>query len=116
MVKSLFGYGGVIWPEEAKGQLGAFADILSSWGVQFQFQEHFNGIDHILLVVSLLLVVWLAPNIHQVFYKNTAVIDPPQPVRLSWRPDFKWATAITVIAVVSLLKLGQVSEFLYFQF
>jgi D-alanyl-lipoteichoic acid acyltransferase DltB (MBOAT superfamily) len=116
MVKSLFGYGGVIWPEEAKGQLGAFADILPSLGVQFQFQEHFNGLDHILLVVSLLLVVWLAPNIHQVFYKNTAVIDPPQPVRLSWRPDFKWATAITVIAVVSLLKLGQVSEFLYFQF
>jgi D-alanyl-lipoteichoic acid acyltransferase DltB (MBOAT superfamily) len=30
MVKSLFGYGGVVWPEEAKGQLGAFADILNS--------------------------------------------------------------------------------------
>lgn len=116
MVKSLLGYGGVIWPEEARSQLGVFADIFSNWGMRYQFLKYFNGMDHVLLMTILLLIVWCLPNLHQIFYRFPAVIDPPGSSRISWQPSRKWGVFIIIVSVISILKLGQVSEFLYFQF
>lgn len=116
MIKSLFGYGGVIWPEEARYQLGVFADIFAQWGMRYQYLSYFNGIDHVLLMTALLLFVLFSPNVHQLFYHTPAVINPPDPSNISWRPEKKWMIIIMLAAVTSILKLGQVSEFLYFQF
>jgi len=116
MVRSLAGQGGVIWPEEARTQLGILADIFSSWGMRFQYVEHFNGLANLLGMLLILLVVWLLPNVQQLFYRFPAALNSPENYRILWQPDWKWLFVIVVTAVISILKLGQVSEFLYFQF
>lgn len=116
MVKSLFGVGGVIWPEDARYQLGVFSDVFSAWGLRFEYLEYFNGIDHVLLMTVLTIFVLALPNIHQLFVRHSAVLNPPEEANILWKPNKKWLAFVTIIAVVSILKLGQVSEFLYFQF
>ena len=116
MVRSLFGYSGVVWPEEARAQLGMFANVFSDMGMQFQYTKYFNGMEHIVLMLALLTFVWLSPNIQQIFYHESAALNVRDGSRLRWRPNKRWLTAVLLMAVVSILKLGQVSEFLYFQF
>ncbi len=116
MVRSLFGYSGVVWPEEARAQLGMFADVFSGMGVQFQYLKYFNGMEHIVLMLSLLVFVWIAPNIQQLFYHESAALNIREASRLQWRPNKRWLVVVLLMAVISILKLGQVSEFLYFQF
>jgi len=59
----------------------------------------------------LLLVVWVLklPNSQQL------VLNPEQQSR-QWRPNKAWATAIACLFVLSVLNLGQINEFIYFQF
>ncbi|GMR15826.1 MAG: MBOAT family protein [Gammaproteobacteria bacterium] len=116
MVKSLFGQGGIVWPEDVRSQLGVFADVFSSWGMQYHYVEYFNGIENLLLMLVLMLFVWFVPNLQQLFVRYPAIIDSLQPGSIQWRPNKKWNLFIILISVVSILKLGQVSEFLYFQF
>ena len=116
MVRSLTGQGGVIWPEEAIGQLGYLADVFASWGMRFQYVNHFNGFENLFGMMFMLMVVWFLPNLQQLFYRYPAVLCSPESSRILWQPDRKWLFITIVAAVISILKLGQVSEFLYFQF
>jgi D-alanyl-lipoteichoic acid acyltransferase DltB (MBOAT superfamily) len=116
MVKSLLGYSGIIWPEEARTQLGMFADVFSDMGLQFQYTKYFNGMEHMVLMLALLAFVWLSPNIQQIFYHESATLNVRDGSRLRWRPNKRWLVVVLLMAVISILKLGQVSEFLYFQF
>ena len=116
MVKSLFGYGGVVWPEEASYQFGMLSTVFQAWGLRYQYLEHFNGMEHVILMVSLLMFVWLSPNIHQLFTRTPAVMESLEPSVIAWHPNKWWACITVIIAVISILKLGYVSEFLYFQF
>jgi hypothetical protein len=36
--------------------------------------------------------------------------------RFKWQPNWRWGLWIGLLAIISILKLGEVSEFLYFQF
>jgi len=116
MVKCLAGYGGVIWPEDARSQLGVFANTFAGMGMSFQYLKHFNGFEHISLMAILMMFVMTAPNVQQLFIGNSAVIDPPAAARMQWRADNRWLAFIMLLAVASILKLGQASEFLYFKF
>ena len=116
MIKSLVGSGGVIWPEDARYQLGMFADVFTTWGMQYQYIQYFNGLDNVLLISGLLLFVWISPNLQQLFYRAPAVVTALEPGVIAWQSNKKWLGFVVIIAVVSILKLGQVSEFLYFQF
>lgn len=70
--------------------------------------------------------VWLVPNTHQLFQALEASVASdtlsvagnavPVPKGLDWRFSLFHACAITAVAVASLLNLGRVQEFLYFQF
>lgn len=116
LVKSLFGEGGVAWPEDARYQLNMFSDMFQSWGLRYRYLEYFNGLEHVLLMAVILMFVWLSPNVHQLFVKHPAILNSLEPSIIKWSPSKKWMIIITFLAVISILKLGQVSEFLYFQF
>ncbi|MCW8922098.1 MAG: MBOAT family protein [Gammaproteobacteria bacterium] len=116
LTKGLLGIGGVVWPEEARHQLGVFAELFSDWGMRYQYLQYFNGMEHMALIGIFLASVFMMPNSQQIFHMHSAVIDPPKPGKLMWQPNKRWATLIILIAVASILKLGEVSEFLYFQF
>jgi D-alanyl-lipoteichoic acid acyltransferase DltB (MBOAT superfamily) len=116
MLKSMFGYGGVVWPIDARHQLGVLADYLSSIGLQFGYPQNFNGLANVIGMLALMLFVFLAPNVQQLMARYPAALEPPEPSRFSWQPDLKWGMLIGIFALIAILKLGELSEFLYFQF
>ena len=116
MLKSMFAYGGVVWPVDARDQLGNLANYLTSTGMQFGYVEYFNGLHNLLGMLAIMLFVFISPNVQQLMSRYQAVINPPSESRLYWSPDLKWGLAVGVMALIAILKLGQLSEFLYFQF
>lgn len=68
------------------------------------------------LMLFLLVSVWLLPNVHQLFHQYSVALYSPEQSRLRWMPDKRWVAVITVVALLAIVKLGHVSEFLYFQF
>jgi alginate O-acetyltransferase complex protein AlgI len=116
MLDSLFGAGGVVWPEDERAQLGALANIFSELGLQFAYVEQFNGFGHISTMLVMLLIVWYAPNVQQIMSRYPLALSEPFVGRIKWQPNWRWCVWIGLLAIVSILKLGEVSEFLYFQF
>ena len=116
MLKSMFGFGGVVWPIDARHQLGVLADYFSSFGLQFGYTQNFNGLGNVIGMLALMLFVFLAPNVQQLMARYPAALEPPEPSRLGWQPDLKWGMLIGLFALIAILKLGELSEFLYFQF
>lgn len=68
----------------------------------------------------LMACVLLLPNALQImsgsFEPSNLRGLPVTPSSLQWRPNLKWAILMGAMAALALLHLGQVSEFLYFQF
>jgi len=116
MLKSMSGYGGVVWPADARGQLGIFADTLSSMGLEFGYPDQFNGLANVVGMLVILLFVFTAPNVQQLMNRYKLAINPPSASTLAWAPDLRWGLLIGFMALLSILRLGHVSEFLYFQF
>ena len=84
--------------------------------MQFQYLKYFNGMEHIVLMLVLLVFVWVSPNIQQLFFHESAALNIREGSVVRWCPNKRWMVVVVLMAVVSILKLGQVSEFLYFQF
>jgi hypothetical protein len=116
MLKSMSGYGGVVWPADARGQLGIFANTLSSMGLEFGYPGQFNGLANLVGMIVILLFVFTAPNVQQLMNRYPVAINPPAASTLVWAPDLRWGLLIGFMALLSILRLGQMTEFLYFQF
>jgi alginate O-acetyltransferase complex protein AlgI len=78
----------------------------------------------IMWIAALLLIALAFPNTLQLMARHEPALmankgssrDPSAGRALNWSPSPAWAAAIAVLAVVSILKLGGKSEFLYWQF
>ncbi len=116
MIDSLLGEGGVVWPLQERVQLGVFAEIFSSWGLKFSHLDQFNGFGHISTMLIILMIVWYAPNVQQIMSQYPLALSESFSGRLKWKPNWRWGVWIGLLAIISILKLGEVSEFLYFQF
>ncbi len=67
------------------------------------------------MLAALFFIIWLLPNSNEIMsYCPYGEKIEPKPI--SWRPDLYWAVALSCLAVLSIISLRQVSEFLYFQF
>jgi D-alanyl-lipoteichoic acid acyltransferase DltB (MBOAT superfamily) len=69
-------------------------------------------------VAALLAVALLCPNSMQILaaYRPALGIRAGGPVWFAWRPNAVWAIGVGVAAAAGFLSLGQLSEFLYWQF
>jgi hypothetical protein len=113
------GLNGVMLPEQWQPKLGVFAQWLGQHGVVFgDMLSVFQGGQQVVWLVGLLLVVWLAPNTKDIMAACGQALDDRENSKhpFQWRPTLSWAVTIAVLALVSLLSLNQVTEFLYFQF
>lgn len=73
------------------------------------------------LLSACLAVCWLLPNTYQLFAAEKVTIDKGRAgrapiINLQWNGSTRWAMGTAVLIALSFLNLGQVSEFLYFQF
>tara|TARA_B100001989_G_C24550951_1_gene474684 strand:- start:3014 stop:4429 length:1416 start_codon:yes stop_codon:yes gene_type:complete len=74
-------------------------------------------------IIIFALICFLSPNVSEIFSRyNVALIEggyshtKSKNKYLLWRPTFVWAMLILMLFICSLLKLGDPSDFLYFQF
>ncbi|WP_250656602.1 MBOAT family O-acyltransferase [Alkalimarinus coralli] len=61
-----------------------------------------------------LLIVFLLPNVRELFYLNHE--KEKKWYRVLWAPNYPWAVLTLILLVISTLQMTAVSEFLYFQF
>ncbi len=69
-------------------------------------------------IASLLALAWLAPNTQEIMARYLPQMRGAKGAAdlLSWRLDVRYAALAAVAAIVALGHLGNVSEFIYFQF
>jgi len=116
MMDSLMGQGGVVWPVQKSSQLGALASVFTSWGMTFDYLENFKGLGSISTILILLLFVWYVPNVLQIMSRYPLALNGPTSGRIKWQPNWRWGAWVGLLGTISILKLSEVSEFLYFQF
>jgi D-alanyl-lipoteichoic acid acyltransferase DltB (MBOAT superfamily) len=121
--RGLFGLNGLILPEGI-AQLFAAVPVLSEW-IRPGFIHVAEPGRLILWIVVLFVVVWLLPNTHQWMARNspaleskgypaTAAVDASP--FISWRPNARYALAMAIALYICVVKLNDVSPFIYFQF
>tara|TARA_R110002049_G_scaffold158067_1_gene323002 strand:+ start:895 stop:2412 length:1518 start_codon:yes stop_codon:yes gene_type:complete len=81
----------------------------------------FSGPGQILAILGLLIFTLISPNALQLTASafqppNEASLPQPRASTLQWKPNLLWALFTALLFAISLLHLGQLSEFLYFQF
>ena len=132
MLQGMAGMNGVSLPASLEGRLGQVlpsADWLKFTGsFPLTLLNNFNAASSIALG---LLVVWLMPNVHQMFLRYRPVCEDGDggesandaatskgwvAKALIWKPTTAHAIALAVLFFLSFISLTKVSEFLYFQF
>lgn len=116
MIKSLFGYGGIAWPEKEIDKFGSFSNTLMQWGMEFRYLEFFNGFGNVLGMFLMMFIVFVLPNVQQIMGRYPAALQSLDAGRIQWKPNWKWCFFIALAAIISILRLSNPSEFLYFQF
>jgi len=110
------GYNGIAIPVKYLSRWGEFGTMLQSWGLQFD-DNLFNGSRQTVKILEFLFLVWLLPNTQTIMRKFRPVVETiTQKSRIVFKPHLAWLCLIYGLAIVSILKLGEVSEFLYFNF
>ena len=110
-------------PSNLHGRLGPIENLLKQIG--FNFTGGYIVLDHYkkfawLIFWILIIIKW--PTTQQIMNKFQPALNytegkgPAWWKNFSWRPNTAWSVITSLIAVLSILHLGSISEFLYFQF
>ncbi len=123
VLNGMAGVNGVVLPGYLVTKAPILAEALLALGVEFGRLDLFAGLQQALQLVALLLVVWLAPNVTEIFLRQQPVCDAQshdlQESRwsgLRWNANVAWAFVVGIVLMVSLTRMTQISEFLYFDF
>ena len=115
-------------PSTLHGRIGPVEGWLAMLGVQFRgghlAVEHYVDLAWLVFWIAFL---WLLPNTQQWMARFQPSIDVPEKdlvppafprlwQRMQWRPTATWAVITSGLAIISILNLSRISEFLYFQF
>ena len=113
MLAGMAGLNGVALPAAIGSRLPQLAEL----GVAFDLGGGTRFVAAWAWIVALFLVARFAPNTQEIMGRFEPALDHDgSSARRGWRPTRGWALASASIAVLGVLSLAQVSEFLYFQF
>ncbi|TNF35633.1 MAG: MBOAT family protein [Gammaproteobacteria bacterium] len=116
VLNGMVGNHGVTLPIKYEERWGDFAMQLKGWGVLFD-DNLFQGNKQLAQTLIWLLVAWFMPNCQTLMRNYEVTTDKVTDTsRIVFKPNLAWLLFIYLLAVVSILNLGGVSEFLYFQF
>jgi alginate O-acetyltransferase complex protein AlgI len=125
IVQGMVGVYGVALPDSIGSQLGTLAGVLQKFGMHFYLGGGTRFLQTYGWVVCAAAIAFLMPNTQQIMDRFApaldyfSTIDAARSVvgrHLTWRPSVRWACAIGILTVCSLLSLNRPAEFLYFQF
>ncbi|HBK09157.1 MAG TPA: hypothetical protein DDZ81_25410 [Acetobacteraceae bacterium] len=121
--KGMVGAYGVTLPAAVFSRLGPIAGWLSAIGVQPAWTSGSLLLTAVVRIGCLLAIALLMPNTLRMLAAFEPAIGvkpdrtPSRVARLfTWAPDGAWALGLACIALAGILSLGQLSEFLYWQF
>lgn len=115
----MLGFNGISLPKSMQSYSGLFALA--------NLQPSYNGIRwidfggiRVPILMGAMVIAWIMPNTQELFEKFKPCIEqmarPGSKARLYWHPSASWAIVISMLFVVCVLNMNNVSEFLYFQF
>lgn len=131
MWSAMIGGNGLFIPDLLLGLFGPLGVWLQSHGVVFKPIGANNILavnniavsDVVLYFAVSMTLVWLVPNSREWFEKRIflpvrvgKVFNMHNFEEIGWRPSWAWSIFAVFMTVASLMSLGRVSEFLYFQF
>lgn len=121
--KGMIGIYGASLPQAVFGRIGAIGGWLQAIGIHPAWTSGAAFQSAIVRIVLLLGIALLLPNTLQMLaaYEPALGIKPEKsPSRLlaslTWRANARWALGMAVVALAGILSLGELSEFLYWQF
>jgi len=109
MLKGILGLNGFSVSDHLEPLLGFLAPL----GLRFNDLGAFDS-AWFLPVLACLLWTFLAPNSQEVM--GWAPHSVGRRRRMTWQPNRRWALCTAALALVSIIRLREVSEFIYFQF
>jgi alginate O-acetyltransferase complex protein AlgI len=110
-------------PSNLHGHIGPLEQFMTTIG--FRFDSGYFATEHYLKLGILCFWLWILmawPTTQQLMRHFEPAIDykakgcDALEDKLIWQPNTIWSVLIGFIAVISILHLGNISEFLYFQF
>lgn len=125
IVQGMTGFHGVGIPEAVGIRLGGFKPMLEQAGVTFFLGGGSRFLETWAWVAVAAGIVFFLPNTYEITRRFDPALDVPDqagqgntgPARIFvWTPSRRWATALGILALASVLSLNRPSEFLYFQF
>jgi D-alanyl-lipoteichoic acid acyltransferase DltB (MBOAT superfamily) len=97
--------------------------VVTYWWAQWQLLGEFRWSESsalwLLLVSS---IAFILPNTYQVFQGfrpaliERAFEDAASKPRLCWQPDSRWAVCLSLMLLIAVLRIRELSPFIYFQF
>jgi hypothetical protein len=129
ILEGMVGINGVALPNAILVKLGSAGVWLQNLGVGVYLGGGSDFLFTYLWVILLLVVVLLMPNTQQIMSRFKPALrvyrsDDKYEIRLggrltshlAWQPSAGWSLMIGLVAVLGVLALTSISEFLYFQF
>ncbi len=121
--KGMIGAYGITLPQAVFSRLGAAANLLASLGVRPAWTSGALLMNAMIRISVLLAIALLMPNTLQILaayepalgFKPAKTASRLQPM-LTWTPSRTWAIGMACVALAGVLSLGELSEFLYWQF
>ncbi|MGP9801190.1 MBOAT family O-acyltransferase [Rheinheimera sp. NSM] len=121
MLKAMLGLNGITLPAGIMANLPGLQPVFDFFAVGAVAGGGLVFVKTWLWIFALLLIALTAPNVYQLFYARLAAetsegVAGTTNSKLQWRPGVRWALLLGAMLVLSLSTLGQISEFLYFNF
>ena len=121
--QGMVGFHGLTVPKALFSHFGPVANWLQALGVQPVWSSGSFLMEAVLRIGILLLIALCLPNTLELLsrYEPAIGVRPPrqQPAwmgRFAWTPSPAWAVGLACVAAAGILSLGELSEFLYWQF
>ncbi|MEH2434728.1 MAG: MBOAT family O-acyltransferase [Nostoc sp.] len=115
------GFDGFILPESYATKL----QMLTRFGIEFGTVENFGDIQAVAIILSLLIAVFLLPNVYEFMkgepvaldvYQHLDNLDNKATPWWGWKPKILYAVLIGILFCIGVGFCNSRSEFLYFQF
>lgn len=115
MIHGMLGFNGFELELNHRGYFGPFADMLENLGVNFVPATKIRLVAFS-WIAGLLAICLLLPNTQQWIWRRHPLIKVGKISFWPWRTAFMWGLSLGGLAAYAISKIGQPSEFLYFNF
>ena len=124
MLSGMFGQNGIDIPNAILARAGDIGTMAQQFGVNPVSGGARKLAQATLWIIAGIFIVLALPNVMQMYAKiqpaltaDKALLQQAQVVvKLQWQANKRWAIVSATLLVIGLMTLGQISDFLYFQF